>query len=210
MNFFKTLFIVLSIILLESCASGYKAIEPNSIRYSGTNVIDSIRFDYRYNLLSKKYAKKEIKKRIKVVAIKITNNSSKDLVFGKDVKLTQANGTEIYIMDNEYVYKSLKQSTVSYLWYLLLTPINLYTTSTETTRNGYTRENTNSIPIGLAIGPGLAGGNMIAASSANKKFKQDLLTYNINGTVLKKGETTYGLIGIESAFQGSLSLNVDF
>ncbi|PKB42875.1 hypothetical protein AX016_1050 [Cellulophaga sp. RHA19] len=206
MNFFKTLLIILSIILLESCASGYKTLELNSMRYLGTNVTDSIKFDYRYNLLSKKYAKKEIKKGIKVIAVKITNNSSKDLVFGEDVKLTQANGNEIYVMDNEYVYKSLKQSPASYLWYLFLTPLNLYTTSTETTSNGYTRENTNSIPIGLAIGPGLTGGNMIAASSANKKFKQDLLTYSINGTVLKKGETTYGLVGIESKYKNALKL----
>lgn len=131
------------------------------------------------------------------------------MVFGKDVKIMHVGGPEIYIMNNEYVYKSLKQSPASYLWYMLLTPLNLYTTTTATNENGY-RQNENSIPIGLILGPAITGGNMIAASSANKKFKKDMLTYNINETVLKKGATTFGLIGIESNSQGALTLKTEF
>jgi len=130
-----------------------------------------------------------------LVAIKVTNNTDDDLIFGKDIKLFYENQKELLIMDNEIVFKSLKQSPTSYLWYLLLTPVNFYTTST----NSYgIQEETSSTPIGLVIGPGLAGGNMIAASSANKKFKTDLLNYNITGTSIKKGETAYGLIGIRT------------
>jgi hypothetical protein len=34
------------------------------------------------------------------------------------------------------------------------------------------------------------GGNMIAASSANKKFNTDLNDYDLNGKTIKSGETT--------------------
>lgn len=54
------------------------------------------------------------------------------------------------------------------------------------------------IPIGLIIGPGIAAGNLIAASSANKKFKNDLREYSLQGKRIPKGETVYGLIEIRA------------
>ena len=108
-------------------------------------------------------------------------------------------------MENEKVFALLKQSSASYLWYLLLTPMNLYTNQTQ---NGFTRQ-TSSTPIGLVIGPGLAGGNMIAAGSANTKFEKDLLEYNINGVTIKKGETVSGLIGIRSDDYNSIKVKID-
>ena len=137
----------------------------------------------------------EVKNNIKLVAIKITNSSEKDVVFGNDFKLTYESGTELNILDNGLVFKTIKQSPASYLWYLLLTPMTFNTTKT----NSYGQtETTNSTPVGVIIGPGLAGGNMIAASNANSKFKKDLASNNIIGITIKKGETVYGLIGIKS------------
>jgi hypothetical protein len=74
------------------------------------------------------------------------------------------------------IIQTVKQSPASYLWYLLLTPVQFYSGST-TTSNGYYTETkpANSFPIGLIVGPGLAGGNMIAASSANKNFKMNAI-----------------------------------
>jgi hypothetical protein len=183
-----------------NCASGYKMIAPKSINYVSTNETDNVKLEYKYDLLDKKYAKKELTKGVKLVAIKITNNSEKDLMFGRDAVLTYEDGTEIFVMENEKVFKSLKQSPTSYLWYLLLTPMNLYTSE-----NG---QQTSSTPIGLVVGPGLAGGNMIVAGSANKKFKTEMLEYNINGTTIKKGETKYGLIGIKADSFDSLKLKM--
>jgi hypothetical protein len=201
MKIIKITLLFIAISTLTNCASGYKMIEPKSINYVSTNETDNVKLEYKYDLLDKKYAKKELKKGVKLVAIKITNNSEKDLMFGRDAKLTYENGTEIFVMENEKVFTSLKQSAASYLWYLLLTPLNLYTAE-----NG---QQTSSTPIGLIVGPGLAGGNMIAASSANKKFKTEMLEYNINGTLIKKGETKYGLIGIKADSFDSLKLKVE-
>jgi hypothetical protein len=196
MKIIKIILLFIAISTLTNCASGYKIIEPKSINYVSSNETDNIKLEYKYGLLDKKYAKKEIKKGVKLVAIKITNNSERDIMFGKDAKLTYENGTEIYVMEYEKVFKTLKQSPASYLFYLLLSPMILNIDSS-------------SIPIGLAVGPGLAGGNMIAASSANKKFKTEILEYNINGTIIKKGETEYGLIGIKTDSFDSLKLKIE-
>jgi len=99
----------------------------------------------------------------------------------------------------------LEQKPASYLWYLLLTPMNLYTYKT----NSYGgQETSSSTPIGLIVGPGLAGGNFIAASSANKKFESEILEYDIIGRVIKKGETVNGLIGIISDNYELLKLKI--
>lgn len=101
-------------------------------------------------------------------------------------------------MDSQATFKTLKQSVASHLFYLLLTPVSIYRTETS---NGFT-ETENIFPIGLILGPGIAGGNMIAAGSANKKFNQELMDYNING------ETKFGLIGIRSKSYDALMLKM--
>lgn len=201
MRIIKITLLFITIFTLTNCASGYKMIEPKSINYISTNENNNVKLEYKYDLLDKKYAKKELKKGVRLVAIKITNRSDNDLMFGRDVKLTHENGNEIFVMENEKVFMSLKQNTASYLLYLLLTPLNVYTIE-----NG---QQTSSTPVGLVVGPGLAGGNMIAASSANKKFKTELLEYNINGSLIKKGETKHGIIGIYSDSFDSLKLKIE-
>ena len=201
MRLIKIILLVITIASITSCASGYKMINPNTINYISTNVTDGVKFEYKYGLLDKKYEKKEVQKGIKVVAVKITNNSDQDLMFGREIKLAYENGNEITVMENEKVFKSLKQSSPTYLLYLLLTPLNLYTTNSS-------GQESSSTPIGLIIGPGLAGGNMIAAGSANKKFETELFENNIYGTLIKKGETKYGLIGILTNSFDSLILKI--
>ncbi len=201
MKIIKITFLFIVIASLTSCASGYKMIEPKTINYVSTNETDNVKLEYKYDLLDKKYAKKEIKKEVRLVAVKITNNSNKDIMFGGNTKLTYENGTEISVLENDKVFKTLKQSPASYLFYLLLTPLNFTTSSSS--------GNSSSTPIGLIVGPGLTGGNMIAAISANKKFKTQMLEYNINGSIIKKGETKYGLIGIKSDSFDSLKLKIE-
>ncbi len=201
MKIIKITLLLVSIISLTSCASSYKMIKPKLINYVSKNENKGVKLEYKYDLLSKKYAKKEVKKGIKLVAVKITNESDKDLMFGREIKLTYENGSEIVAVENTKVFKSLKQSSASYLFYLLLTPMNLYTSSS----NG----SSNSIPIGLIAGPCLTAGNMITAGSSNKKFKTELLEYNINGTLIKKGEIKYGLVGVKSDSFDALKIKLE-
>ena len=197
---------IISILIFTGCASGYKIIQPKELNYLSKNQHSNVFIEYKYDLLSKKYAKKEDKKGIKLVALKITNNSEKDLTFGSDLKLIYESGKSVSVLDTDYTFNQLKQSTPSYLFYLLLTPMSFFTT--ETNEFGV-QETTSSFPIGLIVGPGLAGGNMIAAGSANKKLKNELLEYNLSNRVIKKGETVYGLIGIQSNSADAIALNVE-
>ena len=201
----KVILFLLAIVSLTSCASSYKTIKPNDIAYVSAETTGDVKLEYKYELLHKKYEKKEIKKGVKLVAVKITNNSGHDLTFGRDLTLEYSNGNEIHIMENEKVFKTLKQHPATHLFYLLLTPINFYTTKT----NEYgIQEETGSFPIGLIIGPALAGGNLLTASTANKKFKTELEEFNIHGTVIKSGETKAGLIGIRSESFEALKLKL--
>ena len=205
MKIFKTTILLVIIISFFNCASSYKAINPNGINYLSVNETAGVKLEYKYDLLDKKYAKKEDRKGIKLIAVKITNNSNKDLTFGRDLNLTYENGSSIFIMDQEKTFKYLKQSPATHLFYLLLTPVNLYTTKP---RSGY-QETTSSTPIGLILGPGLAAGNMIVASSANKKFKTEISKFNIYGSLIRKGETKYGLVGIKSDSFDALKLKIN-
>ncbi|RTY67714.1 hypothetical protein EKL97_12775 [Flavobacterium sp. LS1P28] len=200
------IFLLSIVILLNSCASGYKPIQPASLNYISNNTLHGVTLEYKYDLLNKKYAKKETKKGLRLVAVKVKNNTEKDLVFGKDIKLNFESGNELYLLENEKTFKSLKQSPASYLFYLLLSPIQFFTTKTNS--NGMT-EQTSSTPIGLIIGPGLALGNMIVASNANKKFKTELNDYSINGKIIKKGETVFGLITFQSDNYGAIKVRVE-
>ena len=194
-KFFKISVLTLSVLFLNSCASGYKKIQPKTINFASRSENNSIVLEYKYDLLEKKYKKKELNNGLKLIAVKVTNNTSNDLVFGKDIRLTYENGNELNLLETNVVYKAIKQSPASYLWYLLLTPMQFQTTTT----NSFGQQtSSSSTPIGLVIGPGLAGGNMIAASSANKNFQNDLTENDILGKVIKTGETVYGIVGIRS------------
>jgi hypothetical protein len=194
MKLLKITLLMMVVALFSNCASGYQTINPSSLNYRSNSSDKGVLLEYKYDLLDKKYRKKELEKDVRLVAIKITNNSDRDLQFGKDIRLTYTEGGELYIMDNNKIFSSLKQSPASYLWYLLLTPLQFVKNESA---NGYPTSSS-STPIGLVVGPGLAGGNMIAASSANTKFEKDLLNYNVNGKIIKKGTTVSGLIGIRS------------
>lgn len=188
---FPQLFVAaLSAVIFVSCASSYKAINPQTLNYVTTTQDQNFVLAYKYGVLQGKYAKKETKKGLKVIAVKMENKSGRDLVFAKDVKLAYSNKNEVVLADQKFVYNELKQGSAIYLLYLLLTP-------TKFTTNSNGRE-TSSTPIGYALGPGIAFGNMLVASTANGNFKKELEKYAVEGTVIKNGETKYGLIGIHS------------
>lgn len=196
-------FTLATILVLSSCASGYKNIEPQKLTYSAISNKNGVTLAYKYGLLNNRYFRKEKKKNLKLVAVKITNNSDKDLVFGENIKLAYESGNELYLHDDAFLFKNLKQSPASHLFYLLLSPINFYTYKTDS--SGQQVQNS-STPIGLLLGPGIATGNIIVASNANAKLKKELVNYNMIGKTIKKGETVYGLVGFNSTSYDALKL----
>jgi len=184
--------ILVSFIFLAGCASSYKPINPPNIYYSNHDLQQGISFSYKYDVLhekgNKKYARKEMNKSIRIVAVKITNNTENTIQIGEDVAF-YAGQSEVLLLEPMVMKNSLKQIAPAYLLYL---PLSLLTLNVSTTTSN------DSYPIGLLIGPGLTIGNMAFAGSANTNLLTELLRYNMINKKIASGETVYGLIGIAS------------
>lgn len=190
-----TLFVLIGMFFLCGCAASYKPIQPERLVYSTTQNDENVKFAYRYEVLSfkgnKKSAKKEQKKSIRVVALKIENSGSKTLKLGENLSLYSGDNN-IYPMNPETVFKSLRQTVPVYLLYALVTLSIVDCNSITGDCNG------TIIPIGIPI----AVGNMLVAGSANKNFLDELTGYNILNKEIAPGETAYALIGIpDTGFQ---------
>jgi hypothetical protein len=188
------------ITLCSSCASTYKSILPAHVDYPAIEKESG--FSYKYNVLkeagNRKLAKKEDKFRIRVVAVKLVNTTGHTLKYGYNYKITSG-GREANLLSPPTVTASIKQTIPTYLLYLLLTPMRL---------NIQTEKQSSSTPIGLIIGPALAGGNMLIAGSANKHFSTELINNSLLDREIKAGETFYGLIAINDNGYMPLSLEI--
>jgi hypothetical protein len=185
LNFIKIFSLLFIVVLFDSCATGYRSINPKTINYTSKHTDNNVSVEYKHDLLPLKYKKKETNKKVKLIALKVSNNSDTNLVFGKDFKLFYDNGNSIDVIDPEKFQQEIKQGVWPYLFYLFLTPLTI--TSTD-------RSDQPVLPVGLFIGPGLAISNIIIAGDSNSRLKKDLLKYKIDGKTIKKGETVYGLI----------------
>jgi hypothetical protein len=160
-------------------------VNPQNLGYPATNNLQDISLSYRYDVLyekgNTKMAKKEKRYNVKVVAVKISNNSDKTINIGGNVAFYNGNDI-LYPLDALTTKNVLKQSVPSYLLYLLLSATTL------------TVNNSDPFPIGLILGPGIAGGNMVAAGNANVNLYKELSQYDIMRRDINPGETIYGLV----------------
>jgi len=176
-------------IVLTGCAATYKPINPKSLNYLGSNSQEGISFSYKYDVLrergNNRYAKKENKKGIKLVAVRLTNNTDTTISIAKHVSFF-AGGNQIFPLEPVAIKHTIKQIVPSYLPYLLLTFLNFYVA---------TGNSVEVYPIGLVLGPGITIGNMATSATANARLFQELNRYNLLHQDIKKGETLYGIIG---------------
>jgi len=200
LNAKSVLFSIVIAALFSSCASSYKSINPEGLRYPQPE--NGELFSYSYGALrqskNRKLAKKEEKSYISIVAVKIVNNTGRTLRYGHNFNIYSDNEA-IELVPVTEITKHIKQTVPTYLFYLLLTPMRF---------NIATEESKSSIPVGLVVGPGLAAINMLKASGANKKFKYELEEYNITHREIKNGETFYGLVGISTIDRAPLTLKL--
>ena len=189
-------------LLLGSCASSYKAINPAGLTYLSKSTDKSVTLEYQYGILPGKYAKNEVENDFKLIAIKITNNSGHDVVLDKDIRLYFGDTTKVLLTDKKLIYNRLKQQSNFYLLYLALTTVALNLDKGDGTNY--------FVPIGYVVGPGLAVGNFLVATTVNHRFKNGLNKYYIPpGTIIKNNATLYGLIGIKTWKYEALTLKVD-
>ncbi|HEX5171682.1 MAG TPA: hypothetical protein VFW11_21030 [Cyclobacteriaceae bacterium] len=195
----KLVLIIISMALF-SCAGSYKAIKPATLSYTGEDDVDGLIASYRYDVLretgNKKYANKELKKGIKLVAVKIENNTGRTISLRNDVRIYSGE-RQVLPLDPKIVHHSLRQPAPLYLlWGLLwLTITNCDDDDCSVT----------PIPVGLGIGLINVG----IASSANSKFLDELYQTNILDKEIKAGETAYGLVGISAEVTSQLKFRLD-
>ena len=182
--------------ILSSCAATYKSIKPAELKYPA---LEDSTFSYQYNVIlragNRKLSKKEAKSHMRVVAVKIFNNTGQTLEYRKNFRIYSGNN-EVSLLSPVVASAGIKQTAGLHLLYLLLTPMTLDV------------DNSGSIPIGLVIGPGIALGNMFVASGANKRFREELLNNELENRAIANGESFYGLITINDNGFMPLSLKL--
>src|SRR3954465_13424607 len=188
----KFLYPLFILFILASCAGSYKSINPTAIQYYIDSENSDTEMAYKYDVLrekgNKKYSRKELKAGVRIVALRITNTTGKAIKIGDNARI-YTGPSEIRMWPSDLAYKKIKQTVPLYLLYLLLTPME------ATTGDPYS-SSSETFPIGLIIGPGLAGGNVAVAATANARLKEDLLQFELFDKIIKPGETVYGLVAI--------------
>jgi hypothetical protein len=202
MKTLKLLLFLFTIGSLTSCATSYVSIKPESQKFISSSTTNNIKLEYKYDLLTKKYARREYRKDIKVVAIKVTNNSENDLEFGKDFSLAFNDGRNVELLDTDVLYKKLKQRSGSFLWYLYFAGFGLQPYSN-------TDNNSSSLLVLVPVlSSGLAFGNYIVAYESNNEFKDELKKYEMLWKKIPKGESKVGIIGIWSGNHDGLVIKM--
>jgi hypothetical protein len=190
------------VVFMSGCAASYKAINPTHLYYSAHSMRDGIEISYKYNVLqekgNKKFSKKELKRDVQIVAIKLTNNTGRTVNIRKDL-LFYAGDVPIYPMQPVDIKNAIRQSVPSYLPYILLTFVSV---------TGYEGASAVTVPVGLALGPGITAGNMAVAATANKHLLQELEQYNILDRDIAPGETVFGIIGVRHSGYGAITVHL--
>jgi len=186
--------------LLIGCASTYKEINPSTIKFSLNDTQEGIGLSYRHDILmdigNSDYAKKEYKSGIKLVAVKLTNNTDSVLNIRRDLEFFSG-PNPVTLMDPKTVMPLLHQMTPAYLFYLVLTPLKL-NVSRGTLSDSYS--------IGYYLGPTIAFGNMFIANKSNNAIDKELSDNNIIDRDLKQGETIYGIIAFRDKAYNPVSV----
>ncbi|MFA6581459.1 MAG: hypothetical protein WCS79_06620, partial [Paludibacter sp.] len=116
--------IVLVILLFSSCATIYHSINPDKINYpAAVKTTEKLDLSYRYDVLrdaggNKKYMNKEIKNDIRIVAVKLTNNSDSTIFIAKDV-LFYCGDAKIRLMSPMEIKSKIQQTWPAYGLYLI-------------------------------------------------------------------------------------------
>jgi hypothetical protein len=190
----QTLIVVL-ILLMPSCAVPYRNVKLETFNYPASVSEDGIKFSYTYDVLrasyNNRYADKEMKQWMHLVAIQITNSSDSTIRLSRDYELYSEN-IKVLPMEEREIFHRLKQNVWPYYFYLFLTFATFdftYTTPSQI--------KTTSLPLGLALGPGITLLNVLKATTANLELNKDLQAMDLWNTEIPAGERVYGLIGLE-------------
>ena len=199
---FGTLLISL---LFFGCATGYKNIQPSKIIYQQSPSINNVEIDFEKNLLQGKYEENEHKTGTSLLAVKIINNGITDFNVSSNLKV-YIGEKELNSMQLNSFYELTRQNANKSLLFLVLLPVNVYTSSQTTDGNQITSSKIHFYPVGLILGPLLAFTNKGIANAANRKFQKNLDDNDISRKVIHPGETAYGFIALNASEMQPLTI----
>ena len=188
-------FLMLTMLLLTSCAVSYHSIRPESFNYPTSVTEDGIKVSYKYDVFrstgNNRYAEKEMKKGLRLIAIQITNQSDSTIQLSRDCDFYTGDVRVLPMTTSDISYR-LKQQVWPYYFYMLMTFMEFnYTVTTPTNiMSGSWR-------VGYLLGPGLTLLNVTKASKSNSRLYINLNMTDVWNREILKGETVTGLIGIE-------------
>jgi hypothetical protein len=173
------------------CASSYRPIITDKFTYPKITTSAGLEVAHQYNVLkeagNRKYAKKELRRNIRVVAVAITNKTDSVIIVKDDLDFYASN-RKIFLLTPEETKHSIRQVSGLYLfWGLFVVTL----TKCDDNSNDCSRI---PLPVGLLIG--LI--NMGVASNANNGLLEDLVRHDLMRKKIQPGETVEGLIGIST------------
>lgn len=177
--------LVLLVLVLTSCASSFKQINPEDQEFSHKVESDDLLIEYNPNILkyskNTKFQKRADRKNLSFILGKFTNKSSESINLSEDVTFN------IQPKEIKDSYSKLKQRPLTY--YLALISVG-FTVSSDGNSGGSIGINPYALVYSIP--------NSIIASNANKKMREELNKYDIENKVLAPNESKYALITFEN------------
>jgi hypothetical protein len=189
----KNHLIVLLTIFLFGCATKYRPVNPQQLSYGTKAEKSEVELYYKYDVLAEannvKYVNKELRRDVKLVAVKIYNNTTQQITIGENAKF-YGDDKEIMLLGTDALRRELRQGLPAYMAYLVMAPLK-YSFEKDNGRK------TVDVFYGAAAGGTLAAVNMYKAGKANSKLKKELEKNSLFNKTVLPGETVYGLIGLK-------------
>ena len=193
------------LLLATSCAGSYTAIRPERVSYQmAVATTGPVEFSYQYDALlqhghrNKKYVKKENKYGYRIVDVRLTNNTDRELNFSRDLTLFYGDRPIMPVPAAQAAH-DLRQGVLIYLLYL---PLNV----TIVNNNSYPGQSSGG--TFLPTGPLIAAGNMVGAGAANTNLRREFEQYDLTNRVIKPGETVYGIVSLRETNVAPLRLEL--
>lgn len=183
----KLKLLVVTLLLISSCATPYKTILPTNSTYQyKTNLTDSIQIYYDFNTMEKSgnrcYHHKENKNGVTVLSVRIENNSDSILKLSEDNLVINTNFETTSITQDPSTYFSrVKRNPDSFIFYGLLGIRYSWTNHSNTI-------SFNPIPLAFGIL------NYIQANGANRDLIQNIQEYIITGKTIEAHSALNGFI----------------
>lgn len=178
--------------VLAQCAVRYKPVNPETVAYDGLEENDDLRFAYRYDVLKYrrnfKLARYQEDLGAMVIAVQITNKTSRPLNIARDMDLFTEEGEYPYTMAGGKAIKELSQPVGPYLFYGLIVYARF-----DCEDVGRDCGVSHVIPVGL----GFAAFNMIRAHKANRALEKEFKQYDLENLEIAPGQTVYGIVALE-------------